>query len=137
MDWWVTKGDRRPVGPVSTELLLRGIGARKVPKDAMVCEVGGSSWRWIAEVAPFSAAFDERQSRRRMDSFEDRTLADPPTSEEFLTDFEDTSEHTTVDASPLRSSEPPARPWLERFDDAEEKTIVDDPIRTLEPPSDS
>jgi hypothetical protein len=136
MDWWVTKGDRRPVGPVSTQLLLRGIGAGKVPRDALVCEVGGTSWKWIGEIAPFSAAIDERRIRRRLESSDDLTLADPPTSDEFLREFEDAREHTTVDRSPLRLSEPPPRPWLERFDDPEENTIVDVvPLRPSNPPT--
>jgi hypothetical protein len=69
-----------------------------------------------------------------MDSVGDATVADPPTSDEFLGQFDDATEHTTVDRSPLRLSEPPPRPWLERFDDAEEQTIVDRvPPRASEP----
>ena len=136
MDWWVTKGDRRPVGPVSTELLLRGIGAGKVPSDALVCEVGGSSWKWIGDIALFSVALSERGIRRRLDSSNDLSVVDPPTSDEFLREFEDATEHTTVDRVPLRVSEPPPRRWLERFDDAEENTIVDTvPLRASEPPT--
>ena len=126
MDWWVTKGDRGPVGPASTELLLRGIGAGKVPRDALVCEVGGSSWKWIGEVAPFSGAFGDRSVH----------LPEVPTSDEFLSKFDDNPEHTTVDRSPMRVSEPPPRPWLERFDDVEEQTIVDRiPLHASEPPT--
>ena len=58
------EGDRVPVGPVSTELLLQGIGAGNVPKDALVCEVSGTSWKWIGDIAPFSTALDEHQRRR-------------------------------------------------------------------------
>lgn len=99
-------------------------------------EVGGSNWKWIGEVTPFSVAFDDRSIRRRMDSVDDATVADHPTSAEFLSQFDDATEHTTVDRAPFRPSEPPPRPWLERFDEAEEQTIVDRvPPRASEPPT--
>jgi hypothetical protein len=136
MEWWVTKGDRRPLGPVSTELLLQGIGAGKVPRDALVCEVGGTAWKWIGEIEPFSIALDERRGRRRFDPESERTVADPPSTDDFLTRFDNAPEHTMVDRTPFRPSEPPPRPWLERFDDAEEKTIVDKvPLRGSDPPT--
>jgi EAL domain-containing protein (putative c-di-GMP-specific phosphodiesterase class I) len=40
--------------------VLQGIGAGKVPKDALVCEVGGTTWTWIGEVAAFGVALDAR-----------------------------------------------------------------------------
>lgn len=101
MDWWVTKGDRKTVGPVSTELLLQGIGAGKVPMEALVCEVGGESWKPIIEVLPFSRAFD-RPARKRMDSWDDSTEAGPPAAEFF----EEADEQTLVDALP-RGADPP------------------------------
>lgn len=136
MNWWVTKGDRRPVGPVSTELLLQGIGAGKVPKDALVCEVGGTSWKWIGDIAPFSIAIDERADRPRLDSQSDRTPLDPCGQDVFLSRFDDSPpEHTFVDRSPVfRPSDPPPSE-LHSFDDADEKTIADAvPLRPSEPP---
>jgi hypothetical protein len=138
MDWWVTKGDRRPVGPVSTELLLQGIGAGKVPRDALVCEVGGTSWKCIGELSPFSIAFGEHGGRRRLDSESERTPLDPCGEDVFLSRFDDAPpEHTLVDRAPaFRQSEPPARATLHAFDDADDKTIADAvPLRTSEPPT--
>jgi hypothetical protein len=118
MDWWVTKGNQVPVGPVSTDLLLRGIGAGRVPKDALVCEVGGSSWRWIGETAPFSAAFGSGRTRSELDSYDDKTTADPPTNEEFLSSFDDSSDPTTT------TIQIPRR-WFESMNDNDEQTLVD------------
>jgi hypothetical protein len=134
MEWWVTKGDRIPVGPVSTERLLQGIAAGKVPKDALVCEVGGTTWKGIGDIAPFSAALDEHQ-RHRFDPENELTPLDPVAEDEFLSRPDNAPERHTVERSPLRPSEAPPREWLERFDDTEEKTTVDAvPLRPSEPP---
>jgi len=137
MDWWVTKGDRRPVGPVSTEFLLQRIGAGKVPRDALVCEVGGTSWRWICETAPFSATFSDARMRRRLDSVDELTIVDPGESGEPLTRFEAGVENTTTVTRPdFPASEPPPMRQLQQFDDPEEHTTVDLPrFPTSEPPT--
>lgn len=130
MQWWVTQGDRRPVGPVSTELLLEGIGAGKVPRDSFVCEVGGEAWKRIGEVAPFSSALGDRDEQRR-----------PERGAENVTgphaDLGDGPGGGSPEiASSFRPSEPPPRAWLERFDDSEEKTIVDEfPFGGGDPPT--
>jgi hypothetical protein len=127
VEWWVTKADHVPVGPVSTELLLRGIGAGKVPKDALVCEVGGDRWRWIGETAPFSIAY--HQGRRSIDD-EDMTAADPLTTEDPMSLF-DEAEQTTQTTVQLQRS------WFESMNDSEERTLVDlMPLRPSEPPTD-
>ena len=124
MEWWVTKGSQVPVGPVSTELLLRGIGAGAVPKDALVCEVGGSKWTWIGEMAPFSIAINQRM-RTSLDSGEELTAADPPKGVDDA--FEPTTQ-TTIELP---------RHWFESQNDNEERTIVDIvPLRPSEPPTD-
>lgn len=128
MEWWVTKGNQVPVGPVSTELLLRGISAGAVPRDALICEVGGSRWRWIGETAPFSVAIAESRTRPSLDSSDDVTMADLPTSNDALSEFDE--EQTTQ-----MTIEIPRR-WFESLTDPEERTIVDlHPLRPSEPPS--
>jgi hypothetical protein len=135
MEWWMTKGDRIPVGPFSTEVLLRRIGAGLVPRDAFVCEVGGTEWKCIEDIAQFSAALDERHARLATDSDEDIADSDRPTLTNSTREAED-SEQTSVDLSPLRISEPPPRRWLDRFDTDEEKTIEDViPLPSSEPPT--
>src|SRR5262245_33542307 len=109
MDWWVVHGDRKPIGPVSTELLLQGIGADMIPRDALVCEVGGTTWKPILKTAPFSAALDDRRRRRRMDSEYEPTIADAP-PEESLSRFDEVVEHTVVDRPRTHSSIPPRLP---------------------------
>lgn len=136
MDWWVTKGDRKPIGPVSTELLLEGIAAGKIPRDALVCEVGGTTWRCIGEIPPFSVALEARLARRRSESSDELPETQTAANENYVYGFDDAPEHTTVDRAPLRPSEPPARMWIERFDDVEEQTVVDaPPFRKSEPPT--
>ena len=65
MDWWLTQMGRIPIGPVSTELLLKGIRAGEVPNDVLVCEVGGRQWRKVTDIAPFGTAFAERLQRQK------------------------------------------------------------------------
>jgi hypothetical protein len=87
--WWVTQGGQQPIGPVSTELVVRGIAAGRVPLDSFVCEVGGTAWspvrdvRHFAEAVAIAAALkvDERPSGRaaslpKFDGTDDRTLVD-------------------------------------------------------------
>jgi hypothetical protein len=87
--WWVTQGGQQPIGPVSTELVVRGIAAGRVPLDSYVCEVGGAAWtpvrdvRHFAEAVAIAAALkvDDRPSGRspslpKFDASDDRTLVD-------------------------------------------------------------
>ena len=53
IEWYVSVEDRT-VGPVTTDLLIRGLTEGRVPPDAMVCPVGGSEWSWVSEVGPFA-----------------------------------------------------------------------------------
>ena len=53
--WYVAVGDTS-VGPVSAELVVRGIQQRKVPPEALVCEVGSAAWIPLASVEEFHAA---------------------------------------------------------------------------------
>jgi hypothetical protein len=53
--WYVAVGDTS-VGPVETDLVIRGIEHRRIPPDALVCEVGATSWSALASVEPFHAA---------------------------------------------------------------------------------
>jgi hypothetical protein len=50
--WYVAVKDRT-VGPVTTELLIRGLENGKVPPNAMVCPVGAAKWDSVATVQPF------------------------------------------------------------------------------------
>lgn len=134
MEWWVTHGDRKPIDPVTTELLLQGIGADMIPRDALVCEVGGTTWRPILKVPPFSIALDNRHRRPRMDSEYEPTIVDAPSEEEGLSRFDEVVEHTIVDRPKTHSSIPPRVPTrLEHFDETEDNTVTDaTPLRSPE-----
>lgn len=49
-EWWVGRHGANPVGPVTTDTLIRGILEKKVPEDALVCRVGEQQWQHIAQV---------------------------------------------------------------------------------------
>jgi hypothetical protein len=55
--WYVRTDDSDdPVGPVSTEVVTKGLLARKVPVDAHVCRVGDTEWLPIGSLAEFRSA---------------------------------------------------------------------------------
>lgn len=134
MDWWLTQEGRVPIGPISAELLLRGIHAGEVPNDVLICEVGGTEWRKVTDVAPFGAAFADRRKARRFDPASERTVLDPqsfppseppemptipvPAPEEDTT--RSTPLHEIVRGQSMRVGE------LRRVEDADDdKTVVD------------
>lgn len=130
MEWWITEAGNQPIGPVTAELILRGLEAGKVPLGALVCEVGGTAWRPLAEVEPFASAA-QRQVQASLDrgpggnSAPERTLVDLDFSADEaapLLRFDGTSERTVVEPAL-----PP--PSLARFEarpeDGEERTIVE------------
>ena len=49
-EWWVGRQGANPVGPVTTDTLVRGILEKKVPEDALVCRVGEQQWQHLAQV---------------------------------------------------------------------------------------
>lgn len=59
--WYVTRPGGEVVGPVETTRIERGIVARRVPLDSMVCEVGQAYWAPIADVVAFARAIEEAQ----------------------------------------------------------------------------
>jgi len=56
--WYVTV-EGNAVGPVSTDLVVRGIRHKKIAANAYVCVVGASEWQALAEVAEFYEALSE------------------------------------------------------------------------------
>lgn len=132
--WWVLGSDRRPVGPVTTDLLVKGISAGKVPTDSLVCVVGGAEWQSLSDLAPFAPAVKEARSRE---------IANPPRTRQARKNLLELEERTIVDGVPLWPSEPQAsEPDLENTTlkrplasfEEEEHTIVDSPFRPSDPP---
>jgi hypothetical protein len=64
-DWKVRIPGRHAIGPVSTELLVRGISAGRVPLDAEVSEVGEDAWQPLSSVDEFFEAMglDDAETR--------------------------------------------------------------------------
>jgi len=56
--WYVTIAGSA-VGPVSTDLVLRGIKHRKIATEAYVCVVGASEWQALVDVPEFHGALKE------------------------------------------------------------------------------
>jgi hypothetical protein len=52
--WYVTNGDT-VVGPVGTDLLLKGITNARIPDDCMVMQESWSEWRSLFEIRELSA----------------------------------------------------------------------------------
>jgi len=50
-EWWVGRSGADPVGPVSTETLIRGVKEKKVPPNALVCRVGAQQWQPLTQVS--------------------------------------------------------------------------------------
>ncbi|MFO0617033.1 MAG: GAF domain-containing protein [Polyangiaceae bacterium] len=62
-EWYVTDG-ATSVGPVTRELLARGIAAGKVPADAFVRHSSWDAWRTPADLKEHEPKFDARRSFR-------------------------------------------------------------------------
>jgi hypothetical protein len=134
--WWLLGENQVPIGPVTTELVLQGIRAGKVPPGALACEVGGSAWRTIRSVGRFASAFAKRIDGPTLVDLDENPITeneDPPTLANaklrFLDNDED--ERTLANGSPILlddigSSQP--------MDETSEVTIVDRAPRPSEPP---
>ncbi|MBW2453322.1 MAG: hypothetical protein JRI68_02375 [Deltaproteobacteria bacterium] len=55
---WLVRSDGNVIGPVSLELLERGLEAGKIPVEAEMALLGGNTWRSVSEIftAPRSEA---------------------------------------------------------------------------------
>lgn len=49
---WLVRAGRNVIGPVSIELLERGLEAGKIPSDAEMALLGGNEWRQVTEIFP-------------------------------------------------------------------------------------
>jgi len=72
---WYVAVDGKAVGPVSTDLLIRGLEQGKVPVDALVCAAGEAEWQDVTRVPPFS--YELFGAERPEPAPESRTSVDP------------------------------------------------------------
>jgi hypothetical protein len=59
--WYVTRPGGAIVGPVSTELVMRGISEGRVPTDSLVCRSGTSAWLRLKTISVFADAVEEAE----------------------------------------------------------------------------
>lgn len=59
--WYVTRAGGAMIGPVGTELVMRGLSEGRVPTDSVVCRAGTTSWVPIASVSTFADAVAEAE----------------------------------------------------------------------------
>ncbi|HEX4476100.1 MAG TPA: GYF domain-containing protein [Polyangiaceae bacterium] len=141
--WWVIRRNRDPVGPVSTDLVLQGIRAGRLPSDALVCELGGAKWRPITEIQSFARELDNLAAAQEESVTESLDLRDPRAKSArrgASRRFDHTAETTLVDDSPMSSADVDsaidATRALRPFDDTGEQTIVESsPMESEEPRS--
>lgn len=65
-EYYVRHSGGDAVGPVAEALLVRGIGAGKVPSDAEVCPVGGREWLPLISFERFQDALPEDAAPTRV-----------------------------------------------------------------------
>lgn len=63
-EWYVRVDEGDAVGPVSTELLARGIAAGKVPEQALVARIGDVDWQPVTRVGEIEAALRRLEAHR-------------------------------------------------------------------------
>jgi len=51
--WYVTNGDA-VIGPIGTELLLRGVASSRIPEQCLVAQATWTSWRELRHIREFS-----------------------------------------------------------------------------------
>src|SRR5215471_11743762 len=75
-EWYVYQESGQHVGPVTVDLLARGINAGKVPRDAYAGVAGDSRWRPVLEIPEVAAALRALENARPSAS----QHANPPAS---------------------------------------------------------
>lgn len=58
--WYLAVGERS-IGPLTTELVVRGIRSGKVPTTAWACQVGATQWSAISSFNEFQSAMEREQ----------------------------------------------------------------------------
>lgn len=115
MSWWIMLPGGEPTGPVSTELILRGISAGAVPRDVLICRVGDREWRSLGGIRRFEDAFFAHRERRRFSLSAELTRWDPTSPDRPGDASAFREEPTAVERVSPRRSEPP--PPTARLDD--------------------
>ncbi|MET0591539.1 MAG: hypothetical protein ABW133_02495, partial [Polyangiaceae bacterium] len=84
--WYVTNGDGI-IGPVDTDLLLRGIASARIPHDCLVMQASWTSWRHLHEIREVSQGWIEPTP-----SWEEGRLGKSEVPEEWVSQARDAGE---------------------------------------------
>lgn len=75
-EWWLSRGDGKTEGPLSTRAIVDGLVAGEIPKRSHVCAVGEQQWHLVSEIEEIWEAVDPSESRTSVTEtpwFVDRT----------------------------------------------------------------
>jgi hypothetical protein len=64
-EWMLRRGRRPPVGPVTTQRLIRAIKVGRVPPDTEACKVGSDDWRLYSKYPELELALDSSDVTER------------------------------------------------------------------------
>jgi hypothetical protein len=64
-EWLLRRGRRPPVGPVTTERLIRAIKVGRVPPDTEACKVGSDDWRPYSQYSELELMLDSNDVTER------------------------------------------------------------------------
>jgi hypothetical protein len=114
-EWWVSRQGTNPVGPVTTDTLVRGIRENKVPEDAVVCRVGEQYWQHVAQVEELWELLHPEQYETNVTKrpwFADKVDSNPPVTS--ASDHPESDDESTriysVPILPIRSVEGSSEP---------------------------
>lgn len=107
-EWYVTDG-ASAVGPVTIELLSRGVAAGRVPEDAFVRHVSWDAWRGLSDLTEHDPSFDPRRSFRMLPAVK-IPRPDVPLVRESLPSIDLTDEIEEVEEPKPATKKPPRPP---------------------------
>lgn len=62
-EWWLSRGDGKTEGPLSTQALVQGLVSGQVPNQSQVCRVGEQCWVRISQIDEIWEAANPEQIR--------------------------------------------------------------------------
>ncbi|HMA94119.1 MAG TPA: hypothetical protein VKP30_15615, partial [Polyangiaceae bacterium] len=92
-EWWLSRGDGKTEGPLSTRALVDGLVAGDIPKRSHVCMVGQQQWHLVSQVEEIWEAVDPSESRTSV------------TETPWFVDRTDSGKHKLVDADATRDEQ--------------------------------
>jgi hypothetical protein len=104
-EWWVGRRGADPVGPVSTETLVRGVREKKVPPNALVCRVGEQQWHHVAQVDELWDRINPEEARTAVTEKPWFSPASDPAPANALADADAEDDATRIYAAPSPSAD--------------------------------